>query len=81
MMSPTKNETQNLKIFSFLTRRLAESFEGLNSSLVQSTGKLWSCKQLAYMGKLYLVKWNLAVSKGVNDSNLLVLQIDTHKQW
>jgi len=26
-----------------LTRRLAESFEGLNSSLAQSPGKLSSC--------------------------------------
>jgi len=26
-------------------RRLAESFEGLNSSLAQSTGELWSCKR------------------------------------
>jgi len=26
------------------TRRLAESFQGLNSSLAQSTGELRSCK-------------------------------------
>jgi len=32
--------------------RLTECFEGLNSSLAQSTDKLWSCKHLANMGKL-----------------------------
>jgi len=26
------------------TRRLAKSFAGVNSSLAQSTGMLWSCK-------------------------------------
>jgi len=26
------------------TRRLTEPFEGLDSSLAQSAGKLWSCK-------------------------------------
>jgi len=30
--------------FSLQTRRLAESFEGLDSSQAQSTGELWSCK-------------------------------------
>jgi len=28
------------------TRRLAASFEGLNSSLAQSAGKLWRCKMV-----------------------------------
>jgi len=41
---------------SLRTRRLAESFGGLNSSLAQSTGELWSCKDLPNMGKLYLLK-------------------------
>jgi len=39
---PTYDSTQNLKIV--LQTRHTESFEGLNSSLAQSTGKLWSCK-------------------------------------
>jgi len=30
--------------------RLAKSFECLNSSLAQSTGKLWSCKDLPTTG-------------------------------
>ena len=36
------------------TRRLAESVDGLNSSLDQSAGELWSCKALqksGYCGK------------------------------
>jgi len=30
------------------------SFEGLYSSLAQSTSELWSCNDLPNMGKLYL---------------------------
>jgi len=30
-------------IFLMQTRRLGTSFEGLNSSLAQSPGELWSC--------------------------------------
>jgi len=48
------------------TTRLVESFDGLDSSLTQPTGELWSCKDLANMGKLYLLKRNSAGSKGVN---------------
>jgi len=37
--------TKKQKIFSIQTRRLAESFESLNSSVAQSNGELlWSCK-------------------------------------
>jgi len=36
------------------TRRLAASFEGLNSSLVQLLVKLCSCKNLPKLGKLCL---------------------------
>jgi len=39
-----KNKTQNLTTFSLQTSRLVEFFKGSNSSLAQSTGKLWSCK-------------------------------------
>jgi len=39
-----KTETQNQIFFSLWTRRLAESLEGLNSSLAQFTGELWNCK-------------------------------------
>jgi len=36
-------ETQNQKIFFITDSRLAKSFEGFNSSLAQSPGKLCSC--------------------------------------
>jgi len=39
---PREPQTRNKKIiFSILTRRLAESVEGFNSSLAQSAGELW----------------------------------------
>jgi len=38
------------------TRRIVASYEGLNSSLAQSPGKLWSCKGLPNVGNLYLGK-------------------------
>jgi len=41
-MSPTK-KAQNLKFFSLQTRRLATSFEGLDSSPAYSFGELQSC--------------------------------------
>jgi len=45
--SPPENPTETEKIiFSILTKRLAESVEGLNSSLAQSPGELWSCKNV-----------------------------------
>jgi len=37
-----KPKTKNF--FSLQTRRLAKSFEGLNSSLAQSTGELRTCE-------------------------------------
>jgi len=44
-MSLTKNPIPKTKtIFLLQTQRLGESFEGLNNSLAQSTGELWSCK-------------------------------------
>jgi len=48
MISPTKKtETQNVHFFSLQTRRHAESFDGLFSSLAQSTGELLGCKVVA----------------------------------
>jgi len=42
MMSLTKNPQPSTKnFFRVLTRRLADSFEPLNSSLAQSTEELW----------------------------------------
>jgi len=38
---PTENEKSFLSISS---RRLVESVDGLHSSLAQSAGELWSCK-------------------------------------
>jgi len=35
---------QKTKIFSLPTRRLDKSFDGLDTSLAQSTSELWSCK-------------------------------------
>ena len=48
---------------------LATSFEGLNVSLAQLPGELWSCKDLANMGKLYLSKRKLPSSKSVNQAH------------
>jgi len=43
MTSLTKKpEAQNQNFFSLETRRLAQSFEDLNSSLVQLAEELWS---------------------------------------
>jgi len=40
-----KSKTQKQKkCFSLRTRRLAKSFEDLNSSLAQSTEELWTCE-------------------------------------
>jgi len=39
-----KHEIKNFPFFSAQSRRLATSFEGLNSSLAQLPGELWSCK-------------------------------------
>jgi len=42
---PSKRQTKNKKIFfSMSTRRLAESEEGLNSSLALAAGDLWPKK-------------------------------------
>ena len=42
-----KRQSENKKRFFFdSTRRLAASVEGLNSSLAQLPGELWSCKNL-----------------------------------
>jgi len=41
---PQKAWNTKPKNFLVQTRRLAESFEGLDSSLAQSTSELWSCK-------------------------------------
>ena len=43
MMSSIKNPKPKI-FFSLLTRRIANFFEGLNSSLAQVTDELWSCK-------------------------------------
>jgi len=48
-MAPLWRHPQNPKpktknIFSISTRRLAKFVDGLNSSLVQSSGELWRCK-------------------------------------
>jgi len=45
VMLPTKNlEPKTNNFFSLQTRRLATYFEGLNSSLTQLIGELWSCR-------------------------------------
>jgi len=45
MTSPTKKQNQKPKFFS-LQIKSAVSPEGLNSSLAQSPGELWSCKEM-----------------------------------
>ena len=43
--TPTGNHKPKTKIFlPILTRRFAESLDGLNSSLAESVGELWRCK-------------------------------------
>jgi len=51
--------------FSLQTKGLTKSFDGLNTSVAQSTSKLGDYKVLVNMGKLYLLKQHLAGSKGV----------------
>jgi len=48
MMSLTKkHETKDQDIFfSLQTQKLAESFEGLNSSLAQSAAEIFPCKDM-----------------------------------
>jgi len=43
--------------FLFQATRRRESFEGLSSSLVQSSAQLWLVKSLPWEGKLYFF-WN-----------------------
>jgi len=64
-----KPETQNFKKILIANYKTRQVFEGLNSSLAQLTGELWNCKDLANMGKLYLLKQNTASSKGVKKHN------------
>jgi len=62
MTSLTKNpKTKNY--FSLQTRRSAESFEGLNSSLAQSTGELWSCKVAQISAQCVISKYNILVPR------------------
>jgi len=54
-VTSSKPGTENKKLFfSISTRRLAESVEGLNSSLTLTTGDLWPKKG-----------WSIAVVKGL----------------
>jgi len=53
-------------------RRLATSFEGLNSSLAQSLSKLWSCKDLPNVGKLHLKRENLPGAEDVKNPVMLI---------
>jgi len=43
-MTQKSQDPKPKKLFSLHTRRLAKSFDGLNSSPAQSPNKLWSCK-------------------------------------
>jgi len=66
MASPTKElETQKFS-FHCKTERFSTSFQGLNSSLAQSTGKLRSC-----------IKWRKK-SPNAGNSNYEYL---VHRQW
>jgi len=61
----------NLKKFSLQSRRLPESFEGLNSFLAQSPSELWSC----YKTLETKVHANCPGSKGVNTCTTLPANI------
>jgi len=43
-----KLKPKTKKYFSLQTQRLAEAFEGLNSSLAQVVEELWSCQVIAF---------------------------------
>lgn len=53
---PQKTWNQYLNFFSLPAKRLAESFEGLNSSISQLTGEFWSSK----------VVWKYGICKHIN---------------
>ena len=48
--SPWEPQTQNKIFFSISTRRLAESVDGLNSSLALAAGDLWPKKASQFIG-------------------------------
>jgi len=60
MTSPKKNSNPKLTIFLVETTRLSESFEGLNSSLVQFAGELWRLAKMSkytFRGILFFTKY------------------------
>jgi len=61
------------KFFFIVNYKTHQVLKGLNSSLAQSTGKLWSCKGLA-MGKSYLSKRNSGSSRAVKKVETPVLK-------
>jgi len=66
---PQKNEIQNLKTsFSLQTRRLAKSYERMNSSLVKSTAELWSCQDLANLKRISASSKGLASEENPKES-------------
>ena len=60
-----KKHNENFKDLLHCKLEDSESFKGLNSSLAQSTGKLWSCTDLNNMGKLFFLKRKWPGPKGV----------------
>jgi len=50
---PSKRQTKNKFFFSLSTRGLAESVEGLNSSVAQAAGDLWpkKCEPLYWLAR------------------------------
>jgi len=55
LMLLAKKKYPKLKNFFYRELEDSPSLDGLNSSLAQLTGELWSCKDLANIGKLYHV--------------------------
>jgi len=47
------------------SRRIVAPFEGLNSSLAQLAGELWSCKVMVIKCLTWVLKENQPSSKGV----------------
>jgi len=65
----TQKNLKTFQIFLLQTKRLAESFDGLNSSLAQPTGELWSCKVAQKLGLnagFPSIIYSYTSTKGVN---------------
>jgi len=65
-MTSLTNKIKPNNFFSVQTSRLPESFEGLNSSVAQSPGELWSC----YKTLETVILPETASSEGIKRTNI-----------